>query len=230
MRGIVVCVVVVASAGAAARQAADISLFERSAAVNVGGRSGDIALTDVNRDGHLDLIATRPPDPTVSVHLGDGKGAFTPAASGPVTIPGGVAGMAVGDLNGDRTPDLVVANRDEKREYIGVLLGDGAGRFRAATGSPYATGSSFAFYKPVLRVVDINEDGRMDIVSTNGRRNSLEILFGDGRGGFAAGPRVMLDAGGDFYTSQIADVDGDGHADVVSASGIGATDRVMLKR
>src|SRR5688572_13154896 len=69
MRGIVVCVVVVASA----RQG-DISLLERSAAVNVGGRSGDIALTDVNRDGHLDLIATRPPDPTVSVHLGDGKG------------------------------------------------------------------------------------------------------------------------------------------------------------
>ena len=229
MRAIFVGLLVLAAVGAAAQTGARGALFDRTA-IEFGGRTGDIALADVNRDGHVDLIATRPPDPTVSVRLGDGKGAFTPAAGDPVAIPGGVAAIAVGDLNGDRAPDLVVANRDERREYIGVLLGDRAGRFRAATGSPYATGTAFAFYKPVLRVVDVNEDGRMDIVSTNGRRNTLEILFGDGGGAFSLGARVMLDAGGDFYTSHIADVDGDGHADVVSASGLDAADRVMLKR
>ena len=82
----------------------------------------------------------------------------------------------------------------------------------------------------MLRLADINEDGRVDIVSVNGRRNSIEILFGDGRGGFAVGPRVMLDAGGDFYTSDLADVDSDGHLDVVAASGDGRADRVVLKR
>ena len=229
MRPILVGLLALASVSAAAQNGANGAHFDRTA-VEFGGRTGDIALADVNRDGHVDLIATRPPDPTVSVQLGDGKGAFTPAVGGPVAISGGVAGIAVGDLNGDRAPDLLIANRDEKREYVGVLLGDGAGGFRAAAGSPHATGPSFALYKPVLRVVDVNEDGRIDIVSTNGRRNSLEILLGDGRGGFATGPRVMLDAGGDFYTSQVADVDGDGHADIVSASVIGAVDRVMLKR
>ena len=229
MRAILAGLLTLASVGAAAQRGADGVLFDRTT-VDVGGRTGDIALADVNRDGHVDLIATRQPDSTVSVHLGDGRGAFTPAAGGPVAIPGGVAGIAVGDLNGDRTPDLVVANRDDTREHVGVLLGDGTGRFRPAIGSPYATGSSFAFYKPVLRVADVNEDGRMDVVGTNGRRNGLEILFGDGRGGLSNGPRVLLDAGGDFYTSQIADVDGDGHLDIVSASVTDANDRVMLKR
>ena len=229
MHRIIICSLALASAGAAAQTTADSALFEPTS-VDVGGRSGDMAIADVNRDGHLDLIAAHPPDPMVSVRLGDGKGAFAPAAAGPVTIPGGAAGFAVGDLNGDRAPDLVVANRDEQREYVGVLLGDGAGRFTPASGSAYPTGSSFAFYKPVLRLADINEDGRVDIVSVNGRRNSIEILFGDGRGGFAVGPRVMLDAGGDFYTSDLADVDSDGHLDVVAASGDGRADRVVLKR
>ena len=146
MRGIVVCVVVAASAGAAARQAADVPLFERAAAVNVGGRSGDITLADIDRDGRLDLIAAHPPDPIISVRLGDGRGAFSPVAGVPTAIPGGAAGMVVGDLNGDDAPDLVVANRDERREYVVVLLGDGGGRFSQAAGSPYVTGSAFAFY------------------------------------------------------------------------------------
>ena len=229
MRPILAGLLALASVGGAAQTRPDVALFDRIA-VEFGGRTGDIALADVNRDGHVDLIATRPPDPTVAVQLGNGKGAFTPAADGPVEIPGGVSAIAVGDLNGDRAPDLVIANRDETREYVGVFLGDGSGRFSAATGSPYATSPAFAFYKPVVRIVDVNEDGRMDVVSTNGRRNSLEILFGNGRGGLAVGPRAMLDTGGDFYTSHIADVDGDGHADIVSASAMGAVDRVILKQ
>ena len=229
MHRIIICSLALASAGAAGQTTADSALFEPTS-VDVGGRSGDMAIADVNRDGHLDLhrrTSARPDGVRAPGRLERRIRTRRRWARHHPRRCGRVRGRRFEWRSragfGRREPD-------EQREYVGVLLGDGAGRFTPASGSAYPTGSSFAFYKPVLRLADINEDGRVDIVSVNGRRNSIEILFGDGRGGFAVGPRVMLDAGGDFYTSDLADVDSDGHLDVVAASGDGRADRVVLKR
>src|SRR5881396_3796233 len=48
--------------------------------------------------------------------------------------------VAVGDFNGDRVPDLAVANNGDNT--VSVLLGDGIGGFHAAPGSPFAVGTS----------------------------------------------------------------------------------------
>lgn len=80
--------------------------------------------------------------------------------------------------------------------------------------------------------MDVNEDGKLDIVKANGRRNTIEILLGNGRGGFSPGPIVRLEPGQNFYSFEIGDVDGDGHLDVVTASSPGpglGTGRVMTK-
>ena len=75
-------------------------------------------------------------------------------------------------------------------------------------------------YKPVLRFVDLNEDGNMDLISANGRRNSIEILLGDGRGGFSPGSNVQLESGTNMFSFELGDVDGDGHLDLVTATAI----------
>jgi hypothetical protein len=226
--GLLVCVTVaVAVNGSAAQRSGGVAPFAPPVAIDVGGRSGDIALADVNRDGRADLLVPRGLEESAAVYFGDGRGAFAPGEAA-VMLPVGSGAVTLGDVNGDRVPDMLVAHRSEGREYLSVMLGDGRGRFRTATSS-YVTGSAFAFYKPVIRIADINEDGRPDIVSANGRRNSLEILFGDGRGAFTMGPHVMLEAG-DFHTFGIADMDGDGHLDVVSSSQGPGLDRVGLRR
>jgi hypothetical protein len=56
---------------------------------------------DVNGDRHLDLLVPNNASNTVSVLPGVGYGGFTPAAPVPVDRP---VGLAVGDLNGGRTP------------------------------------------------------------------------------------------------------------------------------
>jgi hypothetical protein len=114
-----------------------------------------------------------------------------------------------------------------------VSLGDARGGFGLASGSPYATSASQETYKPILRFVDINEDGKLDLVTANGRRNSIEILFGNGRGSFSAGPILKLEAGESRRTLAIADVDGDRHLDLVMAISTGAEDadgRLVIKR
>jgi hypothetical protein len=72
-------------------------------------------------------------------------------------------------------------------------------------------------YKPSLHFLDVNEDTNLDVVTANGRRNTIEILLGDGRGGFSLPSIVKLESGSNFYSIALGDVDGDGHLDVVAA-------------
>src|SRR6267378_2063932 len=65
--------------------------------------------------------------------------------------------VAVGDLNGDRTPDLVVAN---SFAAVSVLLGNGDGTFGAKT--DFATGPGPAS----VAIADLNADDKPDLAVT----------------------------------------------------------------
>jgi hypothetical protein len=90
------------------------------------GPGGDIKVADFNSDHHLDMAVADFNFPSgVSVLLGNGDGTFQPAtfyAGGHET-----SYAAVGDFNGDRKTDLVLAN------YLGydvfVMLNTGAASF-----------------------------------------------------------------------------------------------------
>ena len=185
--------------------------------VLVGPGSGGIVLADVNRDGHLDLITQHLLNQNVAVQLGDGKGRFTPVANGPLKLDYEPSAIAVADVNNDAILDLGIASRDNDKAYVHIYLGNDKVGFSEAAGSPLTVSAFAEGYKPSLRFVDVNEDGKPDIVTANGRRNTLELLFGDGRGGFSTGPVLKLSGQGQFSFA-LGDVDGDGHMDIVTAS------------
>ena len=67
--------------------------------------------------------------------------------------------MAIGDVNGDGKPDIVVANAGSNT--VSVLLGNGNGTFQAQ--QTFATG-----IHPMSVVVgDLTGDGKPDIVVAN---------------------------------------------------------------
>ena len=164
-----------------------------SSPITVGPGSGEVVLVDLNRDGHLDMLTKHLLTQTVSVRLGDGKGQFKPLATGSMKFDYQPGAITLGDVNHDGVLDLGIASKDATKEYINILLGDGRGGFGPLAGSPVTTSSAIEFYKPVIRFVDVNEDGKIDVVTANGRRNSIEILFGDGRGSFSAGPTIKME-------------------------------------
>ncbi len=210
---------------------AQAPLFVPGSPVAVGPDSGEIVLADFNRDGHLDMLTKHLLSRIVAVRLGDGKGRFAPF-DGPMSFGYQPGAIALGDVNNDGILDLGVASRDDNREYIHIYLGNGKGGFSEVSSSPFTVSASIKTYKPSLHFVDINEDGKPDIVTANGRRNSIEILFGDGRGAGhitikrgdgkgaftdAPGSPLSVPPGPRFGT--LADVNGHQHLDIVLSHG-----------
>ena len=187
-------------------------LLGPGSSVSVGSGSGSVTLVDLNSDRHLDLL-TRV-NAGVDIRLGDGRGRFVPIAGSPFNWGGTPTAIAFGDVNGDGIVDCGLMSRDTSSEYVHLLLGSGDGRFMATDTPRHFANRSSELYKASLRLIDINEDEKLDLVAANARRNTIEIFIGDGRGGLSPVRVVPLPAGHNVYTFAFGDVDADGHLDL----------------
>jgi FG-GAP-like repeat len=190
--------------------------------ITVGPGSGEVALADLNGDGHLDLISKHLLQQSIGVRFGDGRGDFGRRPAELLRLSYQPGAIALGDIDNDGILDLGIASREADREFVHVLRGNGQGRFMEVSGSPVGVSASFEFYKPILYLRDLNQDRKADIVTANGRRNRIHVLLGDGQGGFANPAAVSLEPDGDFYSFALADIDQDGQMDIVAADN-GAT-------
>lgn len=185
----------------------------------VGPSPYPLALGDVNNDGHPDIVATTtatgpgraqqlPFSRALTLLLADGRGGFRssllPLRTGQPWF------VVIGDVNGDRKPDLV-ATHHEQRELT-VMLGDGSGSFKEASSSP------FDFGHDVWRmlIADVNRDGKPDVVGAAGE--GVGVMIGDGRGGFSPAPKSLYLTGKGTYRIALADVNADGKLDIISTS------------
>ena len=130
--------------------------FQSPTMIQVGSPAGTpiaLASGDLNGDGKLDLVATVSDtnlNPSIVVLLGNGDRAFRQLA--PITAPASGLALALADLNGDKIPDLVVADCCGLSESI-YMLGNGDGTFQ----SPHYFGSGSSLES--IAVADWNGDG-----------------------------------------------------------------------
>jgi FG-GAP-like repeat/FG-GAP repeat len=138
--------------------------------------------------------------------------------------------LAIGDLNGDKIPDLAIANysghlTDPTDDRITVLLGSGDGTLRPAPGSPFKTGSA----PTNVAVGDVNGDGIMDVAVGNYGSNNVTLLFGS-RSGLIPAPYSPITVGQAPASIAVDDLNGDGKADIVTANSKDNTLSVLLSR
>ena len=167
-----------------------------------------LAVGDVNGDGNPDLISANSGNNTVKVLLGNGSGGFTGGGAFPVgSFPQSVAAA---DFNGDGNLDIATANSGSNT--VTVLLGNGLGGFTAAVGSPFAVGAN----PQSIAVVDINGDGKPDLVTANVADNTVTVLLGTGSGGFSAAAGSPIAAGSTPISLVAGDFNGDGRPDIAT--------------
>ena len=195
----------------------------------VGPSPYPFAIGDVNGDAKLDIVATAtatgpmraqqlPLSRAVTLLLADGSGGFR---SIQLPLRTGEPWFAViDDINGDSKPDVVVTHHDMSQ--LTVLLGDGRGGFIEATASPFDTGGK-VFH---TAVIDVNRDGKMDVVAAGGE--SVRVMLGDGRGGFASAPAIRTGPGA--WHMAVGDINHDGTPDLITSNVESDSVSVLLGR
>ncbi|MGQ0552728.1 MAG: FG-GAP repeat domain-containing protein [Planctomycetota bacterium] len=178
----------------------------------VGDNPVSIASADLNLDGYPDLITANSNASSLSLLLAD-RGGF--AAHTDLAVGTSLRQVLVVDLDNDGWPDLVTRHGNDTVEVrlqvapssyalAGSFATGGAGTMRMATG-------------------DFNEDGALDLVVANQWTDTVTLLLGDGNGQLGPAASFAVDNIAPELVARprnlvVADIDEDGHLDVVTAN------------
>ncbi|MEK6373976.1 MAG: VCBS repeat-containing protein [Acidobacteriota bacterium] len=141
-----------------------------------------ISAADMDGDGNVDLVTPNAGKGTLSILLGDGRGHFAHAAASPFAAGPGPFSAAIGDVNGDKRPDIVIANysghaADTATDCLTWIRNDGGRRF-----TPFAQRVTTGDYSSRIAAGDIDGDGFADAVFANSNGATVTIVYGSRSG------------------------------------------------
>ncbi|MCP3982518.1 MAG: hypothetical protein GY716_24725 [bacterium] len=187
--------------------------------LEVDSQARSIAVADLDGNG-LDDFAVASSRNYVAIFFNDGSGGFDRED---LALPSGASPSWIGAaaLRGGPAVDLIVANQG--RRSLSILLGDGLGEYLPAGEIVLEGVPRFA------AVADFDANGTPDLAlleRTADLLDPMNILLGDGAGGFARVARVPVDADPLFVTTD--DLNRDGAPDVVTGNTTSDTVSVFL--
>lgn len=166
---------------------------------NVVAAATSGVIADFNGDGFVDYITGTA---TLAVILGNGNGTF----KAPIQSSSGfgITDIATADVNNDGKADVIAATGTNVAIFLGT------------TGTPvranYAVGSAHQ----TVDARDINQDGYVDIVTSDSFSSSSNVFFGLGDGTF--GNRTSYSSVTGVFDTSFGDFNGDGLVDIIGVS------------
>ena len=198
--------------------------FKSAVNINTGGAPNQVVVADVNGDGLPDIVLA---DFSVSggviLLLQDAGNPGQFLAPARLATAATTASVAVGDLNGDGVPDLVATGYDNYGNngavYVFYQVAAQPGTFVAPVSFPAGAGPQS------VKIADMNGDSAADLVvadfgpgSDNTGSPGVSVLLQNPStpGTFLA--PVTYPTPGASVDVAVADLNGDGHNDVVVAN------------
>ena len=194
-----------------------------------------LALTDLNGDGHPDVIVASQDTDTTSVFLNDGHGDLPGPTGGYIGYGDDGSGFVgslnapfsdffVRDIDGDGKPDLALIEVPQFSGFpweLAVMLNDGTGHFGPASRFPFMGTNDFPF---ALALADFRNTGRPDFLAykfNNISFGQAGVVFMPNLGLGKFGPAVTIPIDPTLI-SQVGilatgDFNGDGKMDFVLA-------------
>ena len=183
-----------------------------------------VRAADLDGDGHLDLVAA---GERLAILRGTGDGTFEAPDyydAGPhsADVELNLFGIAIADMTGDQSLDLVTTNWGASQ--LAILPGKGDGTFEAASLFPCVTCIQAA-------AVDLDRDGDTDVVTTSfipPGPGSVFVFLNEGKG--KLGKAVAYDPKGNAHALALGDLNRDGAVDAITGNDRTFNASVLLGR
>jgi len=176
----------------------------------MAGDPGDLIVTDVDRDGHLDVLVDSS-NTSATVVYGDGHGGIDSSSTFPLPAS---AVRTTGDVTGDGLDDLILAtiyNRPLQEFRIYRALASGGYSAPVILSRPIDANQTAS-----LAVGDFNADGRGDLVMDEAKDGAgLHMYFQDSHGNLSSSLDIARNRGSGVLIA--ADLDRDGRTDIAMA-------------
>ena len=189
-----------------------------------GANPHHLALVDLNGDGKLDLAIGNSGGNTLSILRNTATvgnitaSSFATSVDFPASPQSG--GLAIGDMDGDGTPDVVLSS--DSPNSISIFrnttpVGNAAITFAAKV--DFATPS-----RPYggLSIGDLDGDGKLDIAVATYEGGTVSVFRNISTTGAittnSLSPRFDLPTGGSTHAVLVVDIDGDSKSDLVAVS------------
>ncbi|MBW1808752.1 MAG: VCBS repeat-containing protein [Deltaproteobacteria bacterium] len=204
--------------------------FVIAATISTGSTPSALLAADLDADAILDLAAVHQGQNQVGFYQGSGANGrgdadFSAGWTGSTSnIPRWVA---VGDVDGDRIPDLLTANTGNER--VSVFIGNGSD---AQGSGSYASQVTHNFGRPyMVQLLDLNADRLLDMLVVDNNGDEIEMRLGLGSNGDPDGNfgSVSRTAVGDEPTRfAFGDVDADAIWDMAVTNSQDNTVSILL--
>ena len=191
------------------------SSFESKIDMGTEDSPYDIASGDLDGDGKPDIVAVNGGYPySISVYRNTGNGgslSFAPKIDYPTG--NGPFSVAIGDIDGDGKPDILVANGYSFTISIFRNTGSaGVISFDSRKDIPASNPSDIV-------IADLDKDGKPDLVVTNDVANTVSLYKNTGSpGSVSFAPRIDYPSGQFPRNASVGDIDGDQWPDIVVAN------------
>jgi len=184
---------------------------------NTGNYPVSVSVSDLDQDGKPDLITANSLANTISILQNNGApGSFSFKVK--IDLPTGIDPkyIAVGDLNGDGKPDIVVSDFNSGDSgYVSIFKNtsqNGVISFEPALNIQTGNGSLG------VSIADMNQDGKPDILVTSGNSGFFSILINTSAGSGPLSFAPKYDYNSSLFHPDnltVADLDNDGKPDIV---------------